>query len=180
MTDLFVIGFDQTAKADQAMSYVQQMADDGLLDVESVAVVVRDQNGKASYRTTSAVPGPGQGAVVGGLWGALWGMFIGAMFAPVTAGASLAAGMAAGTAVGAAGGAVTGEISKADFDDDFTIRAEALLRPGTSALVALIDAYLTISDELLRRLRPLNGTVLKTNLTPEAEGKLRKALAPAA
>src|SRR5262245_43083823 len=124
MTDLFVIGFDQTDKADQAMAYVQQMADDGLIDIESVAVVVRDQNGKASYRTTSAVPGPALGAVVGGLWGALWGMFIGAMFGPMTAGTSLAAGMAAGTAMGAAGGAVTGQISKADFENEFTIRAE--------------------------------------------------------
>ena len=41
MSDLIVIGYDQTWQADQAMSSVQQMSDEGLLDMQNAAVVVR-------------------------------------------------------------------------------------------------------------------------------------------
>jgi uncharacterized membrane protein len=181
MSELIVIGYDQPYKADEAMSRIQQMADESLINMERVAVVVRDQNGHASFRTTTPLPGAGEGAVAGGLWGALWGVLAGALFAPATGGASVVAGVtAAGTAIGAGAGAVTGELTKEDFDDDFKQQIELMLRPGTSALVVLIDAYRASPDKLVRRLEPLGGKVLQTNLTPEAEAKLQRALGQAA
>ena len=144
------------------------------MDVDDAAVVVRDQNGKASYRSTNPVPDAGTGAALGGMWGAL----VGALFAPFTAGTSEAiAGLMAGsTALGLASGAAAGGLTKADFDDSFTGEIEAMLRPGTSALAVMVAGYHTDTDELLRRLQPLHGKVLRTNLNPEAEAKLQSAL----
>ncbi len=174
MSDLIVIGFDQPGQADLAMSKVQDMATEGLIDVDDACVVVRDQNGKASYRSNNPVPDAGTGAALGSIWGAV----VGALFAPFTAGTSeaLAGLMAGATALGAASGAAAGGLTKADFDDNFTSQIETLLRPGTSALAVMVAGYHTDTDELLRRLQPLHGTVLRTNLTPEAEAKLQRAL----
>jgi uncharacterized membrane protein len=163
------------------MARVQQMSDEGLIAMERVAVVVRDDKGQASYRTTTPIPGAGTGAALGGAWGAFWGMLAGVLLAPETGGASIVAGAtAAGTAVGAATGAVSGGITKEGLDDSFKQQLQLLMRPGTSALVVLIDAYRTDPDDLLRRLQPLGGTVLQTNLSPEAEAKLQRALGAAA
>ncbi len=105
----------------------------------------------------------------------------GALLAPATGGASIFAGVtAAGTAIGATTGAAVGGLAKEDFDDEFTHDLELLMRPATSALVVVIDAYRTNPDELLRRMQPLGGTVLRTNLSPAAEAKLQHALGPAA
>jgi uncharacterized membrane protein len=182
MTDLILIGFDEPYKADEAMARVQKMADDGLVDVERVAVVVRGYGGKTDYRTTTPLPGAGEGAVAGGLWGALLGMIAGMLFAPATGGASAVAGVtAAGTAMGAAAGAITGGLTKDDFDDEFKRDLELLMHPGTSVLIIIVNgARRRRQDELLPRLHALGGTVLKTNLPPEAEAKLQRALAESA
>jgi uncharacterized membrane protein len=81
------------------------------------------------------------------------------------------------TWLGAVGGAAAGAMDREDFDDDFTNGVEMLLRPGTSALCVLVhDYHVTDTDELLHRLRPLHGIVLRTNLSPAAEAKLQRAL----
>jgi uncharacterized membrane protein len=181
MTDLIVIGFDEPGQADLAMAKVQDMAEIGLIDVENVCVVVRDRNGKASYRSTKHLPVSGAGA--GAALGSLWGLVLGALLVPFTGGASaVAAETVAGmTWLGAVGGAAAGAMDREDFDDDFTRGIETLLRPGTSALCALVRGYhVTDTDERLRRLQPLHGTVLRTNLSPEAEAKLQRALAASA
>jgi uncharacterized membrane protein len=181
MTDLIVIGYDQPSKADEAMARIQQMHEEDLIDLERVAVVVRDRAGRVAYRTTTPLPGAGTGAVAGGLWGALWGVIAGTLFAPATGGASVAAALTAtGTAIGAASGAATGALAKGDFDTQFLRDLELLMRPGTSALIVLVDSVWGYPDALIRRLQPLGGTVLQTNLTPEAEAKLQRALGQAA
>src|SRR4051812_7549195 len=159
MSDLIVIGFDEQGQGDLAMSRVQEMATEGLIDVDDACVVVRDQNGNASYRSNHPVPGAGTGAALGGMWG----MLVGALFAPLTAGTSEAiAGLMAGaTALGAVSGAAAGGMTKEDFDDSFRSEIQALLRPGTSALAVMVDGYHTDTDELLRRLQPLHGKVLR-------------------
>ncbi len=181
MSDIIVIGYDQPYKADEAMARVQQMHEEDLIDLERVAVIVRDQAGKVSYRTTTPLAGAGTGAVAGGVWGLLWGVIAGTLLAPATGGASIVAGVtAAGTAIGAAAGAATGGLTKADFDDQFTHELELLMRPGTSALVVLVDAVWSYPDDLVRRVQPLGGTVLRTNLSQAAEAKLQRALGQAA
>jgi uncharacterized membrane protein len=167
------------------MALVQQMAEGGWIDAERAAVVVRDQEGRASYRTTIPVPGAEAGSVAGGLWGSVLGMVIGAIFTPATGGASVVlpsalAGATVGWVVGATSGAIAAESDKQDFDASFTSQVELMLQPGTSALVVLVDSYRTDTEEVLRRLGPLGGNVLRTNLGPEAEARLRQALQPSA
>ncbi len=176
MSDLIVIGFDKPEQADLAMAKVQEMGSEGLIDVDSTCVVVRDRDGRVSYRSTNRLPLPsaGTGAALGGFWGLL----LGALLAPFSVGASAAAAVvAAGTALGAASGAAAGGLDRTDFDDAFTSEMETLLRPGTSALLVLVGGYHTLdTDDLLRRLQPLHGIVLRTNLAARAEAMLQRAL----
>jgi uncharacterized membrane protein len=178
MTDLIAIAYDQTWQADQAMALLQKMANENKIDMANATVVVRDTAGKASYRTAyPVVPDAGSGALLGGMWGVL----LGALFAPFTGGASAAAAtLVAGTGLGAVGGAAIGALSEADFDDEFTAQLETQMRPGTSALMVVVDGVHVRREEVLETLRPFGGTVIKTNLTQEAEAKLQKALQPAA
>jgi uncharacterized membrane protein len=178
MTDLIVIGFDHKWDADEALRRVQDAADQGLLDIQDSAVIIRDETGKASYRTTVPLADAGTGAGVG----AVWGMVIGALFAPLTGGASVAAGAvataAAGGALGGAmGGALYGGLSKDDFDSSFTAAVEAQMRPGTSALVLMLSGVHSTTERILEELLPLQGRVIKTNLSPATEAKLSSAIA---
>jgi uncharacterized membrane protein len=83
MTDLIVIGFDEPGQADLAMAKVQEMGDGGLIDLANACVVVRDRDGKAAYRSTKPLPGPGAGT--GAALGGLWGLVLGALLVPFTA-----------------------------------------------------------------------------------------------
>jgi uncharacterized membrane protein len=171
---LIVIGFDHKRDADDALWRVGNAAERRLLDIHDTAVVVRDEAGRASYSTTVPVPGAGTGAGMG----ALWGLLLGLLFAPLTAGASTAAGvvaLAAGT--GAVGGALYGGVSKEDFDASFLTALEAEMRPGTSALVLLLDGVHASTERILEEVRPPRGRVIRTNLSPATEAKLRAALA---
>jgi uncharacterized membrane protein len=179
MIHMIVVGFDHASKAEEAIPLVQRMADEDLIDLNSVCVAARDQYGRASYRTISPVPGARTGAVAGSLFGALLGALLGVPFAPATAGASVLAGAAAASAVGATSGAVALGFDRSDFDEDLKSQIEEKLRPGTSALVAVVDPHRTDPDELLRRLAPLGGELVRADLAPDVAARLRRALSPA-
>ena len=143
MTDLIVIGFDRKWDADDALRRVQHAADQGLLDIQDSAVIVRDETGTTAYRTTVPLAGAGTGAGVG----AVWGMLIGVLLAPLTGGASVAAGaLATAAAGGALGGALYGGLTRDDFDVSFTSAVEAQMRPGTSALVLMLSGVYSTTE----------------------------------
>ena len=52
MTDLIVIGFDHKWDADDALRRVQSAADQGLLDIQDSAVIIRDEGGASGGDTT--------------------------------------------------------------------------------------------------------------------------------
>jgi uncharacterized membrane protein len=174
MTDLMVIGFDRERQAMQAMKLVRQMAVDGLLDVEDMTVVALDENGEATCHSEVWQPDAGTGAALGGALG----LFVGALLIPLTGGtsAAVAGTMAGSTLTGAAAGVTAGGLSHDDLDMEFTMLAQALLQPGTAALVIQVDHVLTDEDRLLAHLPPIRGKVLQTTLDPAAEAKLRAAL----
>ena len=178
MTDLMVIGFDQERQATQAMKIVRQMAVDGPLDVEDMTVVALDEGGEATCHPQVWQPYAGTGAALGGALG----LFVAALLIPLTGGASAAvAGTLAGsTLAGAAAGVTAGGLSHYDLDMEFTMLAQALLQPGTAALVIQVDHVLADEDRLLAHLPPIRGKVLKTTLDPAVEAKLRAALGGAA
>jgi uncharacterized membrane protein len=166
-TSVIAILFNDPGEAARLKTEVQKMQTDGLLKVEDAVVVVRDQDGKASYDTSTPLPGAGTGAA----WGSLWGVLIGSIFLmPV-----------AGLAIGAAAGALSGKLSKIGIDASFKQALNDQLRPNTSALLLRV-ADVKQRDAVLERVKGFadteqaKGQVLYTNLSTEAEQALETAL----
>jgi uncharacterized membrane protein len=113
------------------------------------------------------------GALSGGSSGALWGGLVGLLFLNPLAGMVIGAGVGAGT------GALAGRLSDYGIDDDFIRSLGGTIKPDTSALFLLVRKV--TADKVLERLRAegIRGEVLKTSLSNEQEGALRKALSEA-
>ena len=71
-----------------------------------------------------------------------------------------------------------GASSGTEICEDFVCEVQALIKPGTSALF-ILDCEGDM-DAILRGIRGLGGTVLKTNVSPERAKLVQSALASAA
>src|SRR5262249_11878182 len=80
-----------------------------------------------------------------------------------------------GFAIGAAAGAVAGALTDVGIDDNFMKQLGETLKPGTAALCVLVHQM--TPDKVLEEIKPFGGTVIKSNLSHEAEPRLREALA---
>jgi uncharacterized membrane protein len=161
MATLVVIGYENELKAEEVRVALLKLQREYLVDVRDAVVVVRDENGKVRlrqmYNLTTA------GAAAGGFWGMLVGMlFLNPLF---------------GMAVGAAWGAVSGKLRDVGIDDNFMKSMADAIKPGTAALCMLVHQM--TPDKVIEDLQQFGGTVIKTNLSHEDEGKLRTALASA-
>lgn len=82
----------------------------------------------------------------------------------------------AGAAVGAAvGGSVAGAARRFGIGDDFLDDVKAAMTPGTSALFLLTRT--DNPEAVLRHLRGLGGTVLKTNVNADLARQVQETLA---
>jgi uncharacterized membrane protein len=131
--------------------------------LEDSSTVVRDADGKVSYRTSHDLPGAETGALVGGFWGLLFGSLL---FVPLL-----------GAATGAAIGALAGASGKDDLDQTFKQQVNDNPRPNTSMLFLRVRDGAR-GDEILKCLKAANlgGKVLQSNLSKEAEAALQQAL----
>jgi uncharacterized membrane protein len=84
-------------------------------------------------------------------------------------------GAAVGALVGGAGTVATANIK---LSEDFVHEAEALMKPGTSALFVLDDEG--NMEMILQAIRGLGGKVLKTNVDLEQARLIQSTLAAAA
>jgi uncharacterized membrane protein len=80
-----------------------------------------------------------------------------------------------GFAIGAGAGAISGALSDVGIDDGVMKKLAETLKPGTAALCVLIRSM--TADKVVEEIQKFGGTVIKTNLSHEDEGKLRQALA---
>jgi uncharacterized membrane protein len=161
MATLVVIGYENEIKAEEVRLALLKMQKEYLIDLVDAVVVVRDEHGRVRlrqlYNMTAA------GAVSGGFWGALIGLiFLNPLF---------------GMAIGAAAGAISGALTDVGIDDDFMKNLAQTLKPGTAALCVLIRKM--TADKVIEELQQFGGTLIKSNLCHENEGKLQAALAAA-
>ena len=165
---LWAIGYDDMARADQVRDEIKNLgwgsgrAGEYLL-LYDVAVVVRHSDGSFTLdreRFPSGANILGCTAV-----GFLAGL---ALAAPLT-------GAALGALLGGAGTAAMA--AEAGIGDEFVRGVERLMQPGTSALFVLDDAG--DMEVILRAIRGLGGTVLKTNVNPERAKLIQSTLAAA-
>jgi uncharacterized membrane protein len=162
MSDLIAIAYPDEAAVTRAAANVAEGVDKGLVEVEDLVVIVRDDDGTVDVRQGST----GVGAATVG--GAMWGGMIGLVFlAPLL-----------GMAVGALAG---GAVWKSTFGDvgvaeSFVDELRTNLTPGSAALVLLVREV--TPEKVLPHIRE-HGRVIQTSLSDKVEAQLDAALAAA-
>jgi uncharacterized membrane protein len=162
---LWAIGYDDMARADQVRDEIARLGWGSgqagkhliLLDL---AVVVRHPDGSFTF---DRKPFPGVANILActGV-----GFLAGLVLAAPLAGAAI------GALLGSAG---TAAATHAGIDEAFIRDAEALMKPGTSALFVLDDDG--DMEVILHTIHGLGGTVLKTNVDMERAKLIQSTLA---
>ena len=141
--DLYIAAYGDSATAEAAWNSLKQLAADDVIEVEALALVERDSDGKLHVKDTSRETGTG--AKIGAVGGAL----VGLIFPP-----SLLATTALGAGLGAGTGAVVDRVRKRRIKAD----VEWALPSGKSGVVVVfdeqwvaeVDNALTGADKLVR------------------------------
>lgn len=123
---LIVAAFNEEKAADQALEALRQAKKEKLIGILDAAVIRRDEKNKLYLKETADVSG-GKGALVGGVLGAVLGLLGGP------------AGLLVGAAAGAITGGVAGKAIDAGIPDERLKEIGEALKPGTSAIVAIIE-----------------------------------------
>jgi uncharacterized membrane protein len=153
---LWAIGYDDMERAEQVRAEVARLGERHCLVLLNTAVVVRYPDGCATLDGEPFVAAPHFG-----------GRTLASFLAGLALGAPPLTGAVAGALVRGTGGA--------GIDDSFICAVEGLMKPGTSALFVLDQAG--DMAEILRRIRGLGGTVVKTNVDVERARLIQLTLA---
>src|SRR5262245_52424480 len=144
---LWAIGYQDMTQAAAVRDKIVSLGwDKHYLILQDIALVVRHPDGsftldREAFLTVSNVAGC---TLVGLLAGLVLGVPL--------------AGAAVGATVGSVGAAASATVG---IDAEFVREVESLMKPGTSALFVL--DHEGDMDVILRRIRGLGGTVMKTN-----------------
>jgi len=158
MADLVIIAYPNEETAESARRKLFELQKEYLIEMGDAVVAVRQDDGTVNLN--QLVNMTAAGAASGGMWGALIGMLF---LNPLL-----------GAAVGAGAGALSGRFADVGIDDNFMKEASTALTPGQAALCVLVRKV--TADKVLPAMAHFGGTVLRTSLTTEQEGRLREAL----
>ena len=161
MSELIVVGYDSKEQATAAYNEVLSMQDDYVVQLQGLAIVDVDADGKSHVETPQKIVG------VSAASGALWGMLLGLLFLVPFFGAALGGLM----------GALFGKLGKSGIDDEFRGQVQAMLEPGKAAVVVMASKI--TEDKFADRMRPYGGRLLKTSLSEEDEKELAHDLGAA-
>jgi len=159
VSDLIIIGYPNEETGQQAYAEAQRLAGDLLLEVSALGLVTETPDGKFKVETPQG-PSAGKGAAWGAIFGGLFGLIL---FIPFV-----------GAAVGGAMGALLGGMDRSGIDADFRARVAGMLKPGTSAVVMIVEKV--TPDKAVAALSKYGGDVLQTSLSEDAEKQLEEAL----
>ena len=154
MSELIIIGYDDHETAGKAYDKVLQLQRDFVVDLNGLAVVRVDADGKKHVDTPAKVVGLSSAS------GALWGMIFGLLF--------LVPGF--GFVVGGLMGAMSGKLSQIGINRAFKERVDAVLEPGKAAVVVMASKI--TEDKFAAGLAPFGGTVIQTSLSEADEQEL--------
>jgi uncharacterized membrane protein len=162
--NLWAIGFDSTGRAAQFRDEITRLAwEKHQLILLDVAVAVRYPDGSF---TLDGEPFPVVTKIPSGT------------VARFLAGLALGAPPLTGAAVGAFFGRCGAAADAVGIHEDFVREVEGMIRPGTS-VVFVLDQEGDM-DAILRAIRGLGGTVLKTNVDLERAKLIQSTLAASA
>ncbi len=155
---LVVLGFDRENAAFELRSLLEDLEDDGLIELSDAVVVTRNEKGKVRLHqsTSLAAFSAAAGSVAGYVVGML---FLNPLF---------------GSIAGAGTGAVIGALTDRGILDTFMKELGATLTPGSSALFVAIRK--SDPDEILKRLTAFCGKakLLQTSIPEPLEAVLRQ------
>ena len=158
MANLTAWKFDSPDGASQAVRTLKELQDEGLIAIQSAAIVEWPQgNKKPKTRQVDDMTGPE--AVSGAFWGFLFGILF---FVPIL-----------GAAVGAGIGALHGSLGHVGVDDKFIDQVKGAVTEGTSALFLMSSSG--VSDRITQRFIGNKPELIATTLGPDQEAKLREA-----
>lgn len=144
--------------ADEALTMLEKLQNEALIQVQDAAVVTWDAS-RRKPKTREMHSTKKAGAMGGAFWGMLFGLIF---FVPIL-----------GMAVGAATGALFGSMADVGISDAFIKSVREQVTPGTSAL------FLLSSDAVIDRVKAEFGAtraeLISTNLSMEQEQRLREA-----
>lgn len=121
---VIVAAFKEENGASEALKQLKQAKKEKLIGIQDAAVLRCDAKGKLHIHET-ADWGGGKGAVAGGVVGAVIGAFAGALVVPI--------------GVGALVGGLWAKLRDSGFPDQRLKELGSALKPGTSALIAVIE-----------------------------------------
>jgi uncharacterized membrane protein len=157
MSQLLVITFGARETAGQAAERLKGVQAAHQLDINDMAVVEKDDDGKVHVHhgvdTTTA-----GGAAIGGVLGIMLGL----VFFPI-----------AGLAIGAVAGGLIGRSLHHNVDKGLVKDVTDDLTPSTSALFVLLSGN---EAAVVGALEPYKGKVYQTTLDPEQEAQIEAAL----
>jgi uncharacterized membrane protein len=167
MSELVAVAYPDVYRAGEVCAAMQRLHEEFLIEIEDIAFITREQNGKVKLHQT--VPLVAASAGMGMLRGTIWGGIVGLLLLQPVLGAVV------GGALGAAGGAMTGRIVDYGIPNSFMKELGEKVQPGTSVLFILFRK--ANWEKVLERVAQYGGTVMHSSLSSEAEAKLQAALA---
>ena len=156
--ELIVAAFQDEGGAEAALQELKAAKKEGLIKIDNAAILKKDANGKIHIKEAKDMGG-GKGAVIGGVIGGVIGLIAGPA-AIVTAG------------IGAAIGGFAAKLSDGGFKDERLEEVAASLKPGSSALVALIEHEWV--DEMEQIMREQGADAMTTAISADIAKQLEE------
>jgi uncharacterized membrane protein len=141
-----------------AVEELERLERDFTIRRDEVAMVVRDERGGFTIEANAVIAGDGPS------WAMLWpALFATLFFAPVLR-----------MPIGAGLAPIVRKVEQAGIDPEFAERVRDMVTPRTSAIFVLV-AKVT-PDQLVAALEEYGGTVLQSEIPPQAEVILQQTL----
>ncbi len=158
MSNLIVIVFDEADEAGKVRDTLKSVEHEGRLSLDDSAVVVKDEKGKIHIKNQMD-----RGVKVGAVTGGFLGLLLASVFFPV-----------AGIIVGAVAGGLIGSAAGLGISKSFVKEVSDSMTENSSALFIIVRD--SDPDLAIAALRPYEGKILQTTLSPEDEETLQRAL----
>lgn len=156
--EVLIAAFKDENGAENALHELKDAKKEGLIGIKNAAVLWKDDSGKLHFKETADMRG-GKGLVVGGVIGGV----VGLIFPP---------SILASAVVGAAVGGLSAKLRDSGFSDKRLREVGDGLRPGTSALIAVIeDVWVREVEEQVRQYATDVVTeVVRADIAAQLEG----------
>jgi uncharacterized membrane protein len=158
MANLTAWKFDSPDGASQAVRLLKELQDEGLIVLDSAAIVEWPQGNKKP-KTRQVDDMTGKEAVSGAFWGFLFGILF---FVPLI-----------GAAIGAGIGALHGSLGHVGIDEKFIDEVKGAVTEGTSAVFLMSSSG--VADRISQRFIGMKPQLIATDLDPDKVAKLREA-----